>query len=265
MTPRPKKYWGQHFLADQHLARQIADTIEAPPPVLVVEIGPGKGILTRYLLEKPVQYVGVEIDPELAALLRTAWAHRPNFRLLEEDFLTLNLDALFQAYPGHTPVVVGNIPYNITGPILFKLFEYHSRLFQATLMVQKEVARRIIAAPGSKDYGIVSIFSQLYARTEYLWTVPAGRFFPRPQVDSAVVRFRFRNNATRQIHNPALFQRLVQTAFRQRRKMLKNSLSVLFPKEVFNKLDFDFHLRPEQVPIRDWIHLANQLNRLYSM
>ncbi|NOX38055.1 MAG: ribosomal RNA small subunit methyltransferase A [Calditrichaeota bacterium] len=261
MAPRPKKYWGQHFLMDHHLARQMVAAIDAPPPTLVIEIGPGKGILTRYLLDTPCQYVGVEIDPELADYLRQTFQAFPNFHLLEADFLSLDLRSLFEQYSGHTPVVIGNIPYNITGPILFKLFQHYRELHQAILMVQKEVARRITASPGSKDFGILAIFSQLYARVRYLWTVPAGRFFPRPQVDSAVVQFHFRKDATATIANEALFQRLVKTAFQQRRKMLKNSLSLLFPKEVLNKLPFDLNLRPEQVPLSDWIQLANQLHQ----
>ena len=257
-----RKRLGQHFLVDVHVAQKITAAVQLPSPRLILEIGPGKGMLTRYLIPIAHHYIGIEVDPQLAAYLQQKFASLPQTHIINQDFLQTDLPHLFQSFPDYHIAVVGNLPYSITSPILFKLFEAYARLELAVVMVQKEVAERIVAEPGRKSYGILSIFCQLFAAVEYLFTVPASRFFPLPQVDSAVVRFRFRPDALDGLKDYHLFQLLVKTAFQQRRKMLKNSLAVLFPQQILPKLNVNLQWRPEQVSLQQWISLANQLAKL---
>ncbi len=258
-THRPRKKWGQNFLTDTHLAQQIARSIETSPPLVVLEIGPGKGMLTRYLLTLEQPVVGIEIDRQLADELVATFGGNPHFQLVVGDVLEVDWERIFQQFPEHTPVVVGNIPYNITSPILFKIFDHAPPIREAIIMVQKEVALRLTASPGSKDYGILSIMAAVNGEVSYLFTVPAGRFFPKPAVDSAVVRFQFPSPLKETIRDMAWFKKIVRAAFQQRRKMLKNSLIPLLPPAIVDKLKVNWRLRPEQLDVKEWIALSNQV------
>ncbi len=258
-THRPRKRWGQNFLTDTVLAQKIVQSIQTAPPFLIIEIGPGRGILTRYLLEHHQPYVGIEIDRQLVADLRAAFGKSPHFQLMEGDVLTVDWQRIFQQYKGYPPVVIGNIPYNITSPILFKIFDHVPPIQEAIVMVQKEVAQRLVASVGNKAYGILSIMAAVYGEVSYLFTVPAGRFFPRPAVDSAVVRFQFPSPLRETIRDMAGFKKIVRTAFQQRRKILKNSLIPLLPAGIVDKLKVNWRLRPEQLDVNDWIALSNQV------
>ena len=259
---RPSRKWGQNFLTDANVARKIAAAVQTPPPRLLIEIGPGKGMLTRYLLEYQEPYVGIEIDPQLAAYLKETYGNLSHFHLLEGDFLEMDLQALVANYPEHHPVVLGNIPYNITSPILFKLLDHATRLREAILMVQKEVALRLVADPGTKDYGILRILTAVWADVTYLFTVPAARFYPRPKVDSAVVRLQFSSRYAEKIADYNLFRTIVRHSFQQRRKMLKNSLIPLLPEGIMDKLKDVWRKRPEQLSIDEWIALSNQIAQI---
>ncbi len=258
---RPRKRWGQHFLRDANLADKIVGAITVESPRLIVEIGPGEGILTGRLLPICQQYVGIEIDPALAARLQQRFGNHPHFQLLLRDVLEVPLPTLVhQAGLSHA-ALVGNLPYNITSPILFKLFDEEPPFQQAVFMVQKEVAQRIVASPGTKTYGLLSVYCQLFARVEYLFTVPPAVFWPPPQVQSAVVRFHFPSPLKARVSNRPLLDQLLHRAFQQRRKMLRNSLSALFPSALLSKLNIDLRLRPEQLSAEQWLDLMEQIQQ----
>ena len=246
---RPKKSLGQNFLTDQYYAEKIIASVAVELPIL--EIGPGKGVLTQYLVQNNNGYIGVELDRELYGFLSKYFVG-DKIRFINQDILKIELHTLF---PGARFNVVGNIPYNITTPIIFHLLENKSQISQVVLMVQKEVAERISSEPGSKTYGVLSIMAQFIADVKYLFKVPAGAFFPVPKVESAVIRLNKREWPGKQPKDPVFFKEIVRKAFQQRRKMLRSSLKGL-PLEASR---LDLTLRPEQVAISDWIGLSNDL------
>ncbi len=257
----PKKRLGQNFLKDKNIARKIVATIEAPHPILVIEIGPGSGVLTEFALNEAEEYIGVEIDLSLIEMLRKRFSKHSNFSLIRQDFLEFDLAKTLKKFPDHSKIILGNIPYNITSPILFKLFDQSDYLDQAILMVQKEVGNRIRAKEGNKDYGLLSIFSQLFADIDYLFKVPAKLFSPKPEVDSAVIRFGFKRKVKEQFPDFELFRKTLRTCFQHRRKMLRNSLSLLFSEDDLVKLSIYLTQRPEQLSIQQWKELFHQIYR----
>lgn len=258
----PKKRFGQNFLKDKNIARKVVNAIDAPHPRLVIEIGPGGGALTGFVLNEAETYLGVEIDPSLSAILRSQFSENRNFFLVQQDFLQFDLAEALKEFPDHSKIILGNIPYNITSPILFKLFDQADSLDQAVLMVQKEVGNRIRAKEGSKDYGLLSIFSQLFAEVSFLFNVPAKLFFPKPKVDSAILKFRFRKKVKDGFADFELFRRMVRTCFQHRRKMLRNSLSQLFSEDVLSKLSVPLSQRPEQLSINQWKDVFHQIHQI---
>jgi len=260
---RPKKSLGQNFLTDENIARKIVSAISVTPDDRVLEIGPGTGVLTKYLVEQAGAVTAVEIDNSLAPQLAERFAGFPNFELIHADVLKVPLPSIL----GNAAKwrVVANLPYHITSPLLFKLFE-HSRLFlDATLMLQKEVAQRIVAAPGSRTYGILSVFCQLYADVRILFVVRKNVFFPVPEVDSAVVQWKFKDRLPLTESEEPLFRSVVRGVFAQRRKMLRNSLkSIQDLNLAVEQLDFDLNQRPEQLSIDDFLRLTRQIISLRS-
>lgn len=256
----PKKRWGQNFLQDKNIARKIVAALEAKPSTPVIEIGPGPGALTGFLLQTGAPYCGVEIDSRLAGVLRQRFSGYPNFTLAEADFLQWDLAAALRERPQTPPRLVGNIPYNITSPILFKLFDHADDLETAVLMVQKEVAERLIARPAGKEYGLLAVNGQLFAEITLLFRVPASRFFPRPKVDSAVIKLDFKKEVKAQFPDFQLFKTVLRHCFQHRRKMLRKSLSMLFPAAFVTTLDFDLTRRPEQLSIPEWKTLTELIH-----
>lgn len=254
-TVKPKKSLGQHFLKDLDIARQIADTVSAYKGMPVLEVGPGMGVLTQFLLEAGQDLTVVELDRESVEYLNE---HFPQLqgRIIGEDFLKLNLATLF---PGQF-CVIGNYPYNISSQIFFKVVDYKDRIPCCSGMIQKEVAERMAAAPGSKTYGILSVLLQAWYDIEYLLTVPEHVFNPPPKVKSAVIRMT-RNSTTHLGCDETLFKRVVKTGFNQRRKTLRNSLKPLLGKEneIFDDPIFD--KRPEQLSVQQFIELTNRIER----
>lgn len=265
---RPKKNLGQHFLNDMSIASQIADTVDTCPTLPVLEIGPGMGALTQFLLRKQRNTYVVEIDRESIAYLKE---HFPELRsqLIEGDFLKMDLKELFNGQPF---VLTGNYPYNISSQIFFKMLDYRELIPCCTGMIQKEVAERLCSGPGNKSYGILSVLLQAWYDTEYLFTVSETVFTPPPKVKSAVVRFT-RNNTTTLGCDERLFRRIVKTTFNQRRKMMRGSI-----KPLLAQLDNEYRqandsstapdhtrflslpiltLRPEQLSVQDFIKLTN--------
>lgn len=255
---RPKKNLGQHFLTDLGIARRIADTVDACPDIPVLEIGPGMGVLTQYLVEKPREVKAVEIDDESVAYLHATYPKLEG-KILGEDFLRMDLHEVFGGLPF---VLTGNYPYDISSQIFFKMLDYKDLIPCCTGMIQREVAQRIASAPGNKAYGILSVMIQAWYDVEYLFTVDEGVFNPPPKVKSAVIRMT-RNGVTDLGCDEALFRRVVKTAFNQRRKMLRVSLKPLFAGGAMPDADFFAQdimtRRPEQLTVAEFVDLANRV------
>lgn len=249
---KPKKFLGQHFLTDLSVAERIADTLKDYVGTPVLEVGPGMGVLTQYLLAKGHDLKVVELDRESVDFLH---AHFPELegKVIGEDFLQLDLASI---YSGQF-CIIGNYPYNISSQIFFKVLDYHDQVMCCSGMLQKEVAERIAAGPGSKTYGILSVLLQAWYDIEYLFTVSEHVFNPPPKVKSGVIRL-VRNNVRELGCDEAMFKSIVKISFGQRRKTLRNSLRSLaknpevLADEIFNK-------RPEQLSVAEFIRLTNLL------
>lgn len=254
---KPKKALGQHFLTDLNVARRIADTLDAYAGLPVVEVGPGMGVLTRFLLEKKHDVTVVEIDSESVAWLK---AEMPELdgHIIEHDFLDLDLGALF---PGKDFCVIGNYPYNISSQIFFHVLEWKDRVVCCSGMLQKEVAERIAAAPGTKARGILSVLLQAWYDVEYLFTVDEHVFNPPPKVKSGVIQLT-RNGVTELGCDEALFRTVVKTTFGQRRKTIRNSLRPLMPAGVPVPDNALIALRPEQLSVAQFVELTNLLSAI---
>ncbi len=247
----PKKSLGQHFLKDLDVAMRIANTVDSCPQLPVLEVGPGMGVLTQYLMRKDRPLKVVELDEESVRYLHS---HFPQLQgnVIEADFLKLPLEPLFGGQPF---VLTGNYPYNISSQIFFKMLEYKNLIPCCTGMIQKEVAERMAAAPGSKTYGILSVLIQAWYRVEYLFTVDEHVFNPPPKVKSAVIRMT-RNDTQSLGCDEVLFKRIVKTTFNQRRKTLRNSIQTILPKDNPLSADAVFNKRPEQLSVQDFIELT---------
>ena len=280
MSVRPKKRLGQHFLADAAVVQAIAEAVRAPAGSHVVEIGAGEGVLTAELLRRYPDLTAVEVDPEAVAHLRTRF---PRLDLREADVLAVDWGAVRKEFgeefgepspetvadlevstnsklqtPNSSPLtVVGNLPYYITSPILFGLLDAREHVGRAVVMVQKEVADRLVAPHGSKTYGTLSVYFQLYARVEALFDVPRSAFRPPPNVESTVVAVDFQAEAP---DVPlAAVQRVVRAAFGQRRKMFRNSVAPVFADAGRALPAWAETLRPEAVPPEGFVRLAQAL------
>ena len=251
---KPKKFLGQHFLKDLKVAQDIADTVDACPELPVLEVGPGMGVLTQYLLPKQRPLKVVELDYESVAYLREAFPQLED-NIIEDDFLKMNLTRLFDGNPF---VLTGNYPYNISSQIFFKMLENKDLIPCCTGMIQKEVAERMAAGPGSKTYGILSVLMQAWYKVEYLFTVHEHVFNPPPKVKSAVIRMT-RNDTTQLGCNEALFKQVVNTTFNQRRKTLRNSIKPILGKDCSLTQDALFDKRPEQLSVQQFIELTNMV------
>ena len=251
---KPKKFLGQHFLKDLAVARQIADTVDACPGLPLLEVGPGMGVLTQFLLKKERPLKAVEVDYESVAYLRENYPELED-NIIEDDFLKMHLERLFDGQPF---VLIGNYPYNISSQIFFKMLDYKDLIPCCTGMIQKEVAERIAAAPGSKTYGILSVLIQAWYSVEYLFTVHEHVFNPPPKVKSAVIRMT-RNETQALGCNEKLFKQIVKTTFNQRRKTLRNSIKPILGKDSPLTQDTLFDKRPEQLSVAQFIALTNQV------
>lgn len=250
---KPKKFLGQHFLKDMDIARRIAETMIGYAGVPILEIGPGTGVLTRFLLAAGHDLTVVEIDRESVAYLRAHFPELDN-RILEEDFLKLRLDKTF---PGRF-CVIGNYPYNISSQIFFKVLDYKDLIPCCSGMIQKEVAERMASGPGNKNYGILSVLMQAWYDIEYLFTVPEHVFEPPPKVKSAVIRMT-KNKVTDLGCSEQLFKQIVKTSFNQRRKTLRNSLKPILGKECPLYESPIFDKRPEQLSVDQFISLTKEI------
>lgn len=271
---KPKKFLGQHFLTDLSIAQQIADTVDACPEIPVLEVGPGMGVMTQFLVKKPRLVKVVEIDFESVDYLRKNYPSLEE-NIIEDDFLKMHLENTFG---GHPFVLTGNYPYNISSQIFFKMLDYKDLIPCCTGMIQKEVAERITAQPGNKTYGILSVLIQAWYNVEYLITVHEHVFNPPPKVKSAVIRMT-RNEVSTLGCDERLFKRVVKTTFNQRRKTLRNNIkplladldnqrvnmgeskldhSLFLSQEIFDK-------RPEQLAVDQFIELTNRISEEFAL
>ncbi len=255
---KPKKNLGQHFLTDLNIAKRIADTVDACPDIPVLEIGPGMGMLTQFLVEKPREVKAVEIDSESVAYLHATFLKLQD-NIIGEDFLRMDLRDIFQ---GRQFVLTGNYPYDISSQIFFKMLDYKDLIPCCTGMIQREVALRMASQPGTKAYGILSVLIQTWYDVEYLFTVDEDVFNPPPKVKSGVIRMT-RNSTTDIGCDEVLFKRVVKTVFNQRRKMLRVSLKQLFGKENMPSAEWFAQdimtRRPEQLTIQEFVELTNMV------
>ena len=254
---RPKKNLGQHFLVDLNIARRIADTVDEPFPDLpVLEVGPGMGVMTQYLVQKPRPLKVVEIDRESVEYL-TQNSVLDAQQIISGDFLRMDLHEVFG---GQQFVLTGNYPYDISSQIFFKMLDNRDLIPCCTGMIQHEVALRMAAKPGNKQYGILSVLMQAWYDVEYLFTVESSVFNPPPKVQSAVIRLT-RNGVTDLGCDEQLFRRVVKATFGQRRKMLRVSLRQLFDQQHQPSADFFqqdmMTRRPEQLTIKEFVDLTN--------
>lgn len=264
-TVKPKKFLGQHFLKDLSIAKDIADTVDYCPDLPILEVGPGMGVMTQFLISKERLVKVVEIDYESVEYLRR---HFPQLEenIIEDDFLKMHLENTFN---GQSFILTGNYPYNISSQIFFKMLDYKDLIPCCTGMIQKEVAERIAAGPGSKTYGILSVLIQAWYNVEYLFTVHENVFNPPPKVKSAVIRMS-RNETTDLGCDERLFKQVVKTTFNQRRKTLRNSVRPVL-EDADNKLEQQgntpkdhskflaqeiFNKRPEQLSVTEFIALT---------
>ena len=257
---RPKKNLGQHFLTDLNIAKQIADTVDACPDLPVLEVGPGMGVMTQFLVEKPRPFKVVEIDRESVAYLQEHFPRLYN-NIIGGDFLRMDLKEVFD---GQQFVLTGNYPYDISSQIFFKMLDNKDLIPCCTGMIQHEVAVRMASQPGNKQYGILSVLIQAWYHVEYLFTVEPGVFNPPPKVQSAVIRM-MRNEVTDLGCDEQLFKRVVKTVFNQRRKMLRVSLRQIFNGEhPASPLFFEDEMmtrRPEQLSIPEFVALTNKVEK----
>lgn len=267
---KPKKFLGQHFLKDLDIAKAIADTVDACPNLPVLEVGPGMGVMTQFLMPKDRLIKVVEIDFESVAYLRKNFPALEE-NIIEDDFLKMHLDRTFN---GGSFVLTGNYPYNISSQIFFKMLDNKDLIPCCTGMIQKEVAERITAKPGNKTYGILSVLIQAWYDVEYLFTVHENVFNPPPKVKSAVIRMT-RNNVENLGCDEVLFKQVVKTTFNQRRKTLRNSIRPIFANANQHReqnglpsMDFTdflaqdiFNKRPEQLSVKEFIMLTNSVEK----
>lgn len=250
---KAKKHLGQHFLKDESIAQRIADTLNFGGYNEVLEIGPGMGVLTKYLLDKPINTYVIEIDSESVVYLEENFPKLKG-KIIAKDFLKYNINEVFD---GKQFAIIGNFPYNISTQIVFKALEYRNQIPEFAGMFQKEVAERICEKKGSKAYGILSVLAQAFYDAEYLFTVDETVFIPPPKVKSGVLRLRRKENYSLPC-NEKLFFNIVKTAFQQRRKTLRNSLKTLNLSDNLRE-DTIFDLRPEQLSVEQFVALTQKI------
>ncbi len=260
---RPKKFLGQNFLVDNNIAKKIVGACDIKKDDLLIEIGPGHGALTKHLYKLTKNYLAVEIDHTIIEKLILQFDN--DIKIIHKDFLKLDFDSdLNDTFNTKNNLkIIGNVPYNITTEILFRLFELKDKIEFAVMMIQKEVAQRITAKPDTKAYGILAIQTQLNTSPEILFNVPPTAFFPKPKVHSSVIKLVFGKEKYK-LDDRTLFKQIVKESFGKRRKVMKNSLKNLFENLniVTNSIEFDFSRRPENVSIPEFVKLSNVISRL---
>lgn len=251
---RAKKSFGQHFLVEESIAQRLADALDAEGAEAIIEVGPGKGILTKYLLRQPLPVYAVELDRDMIPILKNEFAATP-LRIIQQDILRLHIHELLG--PTTNFVLVGNFPYNISSQIVFLGLQYRHQMPFMAGMFQKEMADRIISPPGSKNFGVISALVQAYYKPEFLFHVKPGSFAPPPKVNSSVISLRRYRSEIEGVPYQT-FRQVVKISFSQRRKKLRNTLGQILPEEIL-KNENVIDLRPEQLTVEQFITLAKHL------
>jgi 16S rRNA (adenine1518-N6/adenine1519-N6)-dimethyltransferase len=260
---KPKQSLGQNFLTDDNIARNIVRELHLKEDDIIIEIGPGQGALTKHLAGKTRKLIAVEVDKRVVNELRDNYQSE-NVEIVHQDFLKVSLSQIQERFKIKLRLV-GNIPYHLTSPILFKAFEERNAVQDITMMIQREVSRRIASKPNSKDYGILSVFSHFYGSPKCLFNVSPNCFYPKPKVTSTVVQIQLHERIPYKVDRK-LFALVVRTAFGKRRKTLSNSLSYLpYSKEIMNslleKVEFPLDMRPEQLTVEQFVELTKQIEQ----
>jgi 16S rRNA (adenine1518-N6/adenine1519-N6)-dimethyltransferase len=255
---KAKKSFGQHFLKDETIATKIVEALVCEKAFhSIIEVGPGQGVLTKYLLEKSdYNFTAIEADIDMVTILHQNYPALEG-KIIHQDFLKVSLSDVTN---NQETALIGNFPYNISTQIVFKVLQFKYMIPVMVGMFQKEVAERICAKPGSKTYGILSVLCQAFFHTQYLFTVKAGSFNPPPKVLSAVIRLAKKEDTEMENFDEDLFFHLVKISFGQRRKMLRNTLKNIFPEYVLEE-EF-FKQRPEQLGFSDFIHLCHRKEKI---
>lgn len=259
---RAKKSLGQHFLIDGESIHKIVAEANIGPDDLVVEIGPGRGALTGLLIERAARVVAIEIDPDMCVVLHKQFADRKNFELIANDVQVVNFKELVHEKGCARAILIGNLPYHITGTLMRQILDARDVFCHAIVMVQREVAHRIIASPNSKTYGVLSTVAQIYSVPRLLFDLPPEHFDPPPKVHSSVLALQFDCDPQFLVADPDLFLKVVHAGFQQRRKMLRNTLRPLFgnDEEVLNEILEEANvaptLRPEAVSVEQFEQIA---------
>ena len=249
-----KKRFGQHFLIDQQIVHAIVSNINPKPDDVIIEIGPGNGVLTKPIAQSKPNLHIVELDRDLIPTLERKFSHYPNISIHQGDALKFDYSSI-----GKKLRIIGNLPYNISTPLMFHLIQFKNNIYDQHFMLQKEVANRLAASPGGKNYGRLSIMFGTYMDTYNLFDVPAKAFNPAPRVISSVVKIKPKPNNQIIIKNPAILSKIVTQAFSQRRKTLRNSLKGLISDKIMIEMDLSPSQRAEEVPILTWSKLANTI------
>ena len=250
-----KKRFGQHFLIDQQIVHAIVSNINPKSDDVIIEIGPGNGVLTKPIAQSKPNLHIVELDRDLIPTLERKFSHYPNISIHQGDALKFDYSSI-----GKKLRIIGNLPYNISTPLMFHLIQFKNNIYDQHFMLQKEVANRLAASPGGKNYGRLSIMFGTYMDTYNLFDVPAKAFNPAPRVISSVVKIKPKPNNQIIIKNPAILSKIVTQAFSQRRKTLRNSLKGLISDKIMIEMDLSPSQRAEEVPILTWSKLANTIN-----
>lgn len=249
----PKKSLGQHYLTDEKICKNIVDSFKIANDDHIIEIGPGQGAITGFILEKTTNLSVIEIDRKNCEILRAKF---PNLNVINEDIL--NFDFHSETKKSEKSLrIIGNIPYNITTEIIFRLIDYRKSIIDSQLMIQEEVALRLAGKPNSKEYGIPSVFIQVFSIPELRFKVTNSSFYPKPKVDSRIIYFDFTKSIESNIKDIDFFKKFVKAAFGQRRKTMRNSLKKL--ELDLGKVDFDYSRRAESLSVDEFIELSNRL------
>jgi 16S rRNA (adenine1518-N6/adenine1519-N6)-dimethyltransferase len=254
---KPIKSLGQNFLRDENILRKIVESLNLHDGDIVIEIGPGQGALTKYLVDLPITLIGIEVDRRAIEILQQNYGDR--MTLYHISVLDANLHTISEKYRKKLRIV-GNIPYYLTSEILFWLFDARTVIADATMMMQLEVAHRLIAQPKNKEYGILSIFTQFYTDCEMLFKVSRNCFYPKPSVDSAIVQLNFKDHLPQV--DEKLFRSIVRTTFGKRRKTLRNGLKSLeLDDTILDQIPFDLKRRPEELSVEEFLDLSESIRK----
>ncbi|MCD6116275.1 ribosomal RNA small subunit methyltransferase A [bacterium] len=254
---KPKKRLGQNFLRSLDVVEKIVHSLQLDKGELVLEIGAGEGVLTKELFDNGAEVVAVEKDRDLVRFLESRFAGNPEIKIIEGDFLDLDLQTFVRN--SEQLRIAGNIPYNITSPILFKILDSRSIVRDVLVMVQQEVGERLVSGPGSKKYGIPTVLFNQFADVDKLFSVGRNSFYPVPKVDSVVIKIEFLQEPRFALKNEGFFYKLVRKTFGNRRKMLRNTLTAFADKEKLSDLSIDVSRRPEELTTEEFTTLANEL------